>query len=88
MKVLPITWALCANMRVGMLIALFAIHPDVRHIPTTKTEAITGKQSDQRTAGKNTGFSGPPGPEEEQESFLVELVLLKRNHSSHSLLLL
>ena len=46
-------------MRVGMLIALFAIHPDVRHIPTTKTEAITGKQSDQRTAGKNTNFSGP-----------------------------
>lgn len=24
----------------------YAIHPDVRHTPTIKTEAITGKQSD------------------------------------------
>lgn len=24
----------------------YAIHPHVRHIPTIKTEAITGKQSD------------------------------------------
>ena len=79
----------CGNKRVGTLIALFGIHPDVGHIPTIKTEAITGKQSDQRTAGKsNTNFSGPPGPRGRQESFLVDLVLLKGNHSSHSLLLL
>lgn len=56
MIVLPIMQAWCQRAS-WKLMALFAIHPDVRHILTIKTEVITGRHSEGLRTARRSNVS-------------------------------